>query len=254
VNDPAAAEFDTLAEWTAEVATDLGEQFYIPAGCRGSGSPAVLDWLIDQLDLKAGETLLDCGAGVGGPAGYAAAQRGVHPVLIEPQAGGCRASQQLFGFPALQSDASELPFADGVFDAAWALGVLCTTQAQLELLRELGRVVRPPGRVGLLVLVARELSPPGEPEDSFFPTHDSLNELLRRAGLHTDASRSAADIWNPPDDWQERVDTVETELQNRHGDNRKWQLAERQSKLIAQLLKKSMIEPQMFSLRHAADS
>ena len=51
VTDPAHAEFDTLAEWTAEVAADLGQNFYIPAGCRGSGSPAVLDWLIDQLDL-----------------------------------------------------------------------------------------------------------------------------------------------------------------------------------------------------------
>ena len=65
VTDSADAEFDTLAEWTAEVAADLGQEFYIPAGCRGSGSPAVLDWLIDQLDLSAGELLLDCGAGVG---------------------------------------------------------------------------------------------------------------------------------------------------------------------------------------------
>jgi hypothetical protein len=30
-------------------------------------SPTV-DWLIDELDLTAEESLLDCGAGVGGPA------------------------------------------------------------------------------------------------------------------------------------------------------------------------------------------
>ena len=249
MSDPAAAEFDTLAEWTAQVARDLGQDFRIPAGCRGSGSPAVLDWLIEQLDLNAEEMLLDCGAGVGGPAGYAVAQVGVRPVLIEPQAGGCRASRALFGFPALQADAAGLPFDDDAFDAAWALGVLCTTRAQLELLRELRRVVRPPGRIGLLVLVARELSPPGEPEDSYFPTRDSLSVLVRRAGLRVDACRGVSEIWDPPAQWQQQVQAVEAELQRRYGDNREWQIAERQSELIALLLKKSVIEPQVFSLR-----
>jgi SAM-dependent methyltransferase len=250
VSESAAAEFDTVAEWTAIVAKDLGQDFHIPAGCRGSGSPAVLDWLIEQLDLGSGETLLDCGAGVGGPAAYAAAQRGVRPVLVEPQAGGTQASRALFGFPALRADASVLPFADEAFDAAWALGVLCTTRSQLELLSELRRVVRPPGRIGLLVLVADQLSPAGEPDDSFFPTADSLSDLVDRAGLRIDASRSAADIWDPPVDWRERLEAFESELRARYGDQRAWQLAERQSNLIAQLLGESTIVPQVLSLRH----
>lgn len=250
MSDSAAAEFDTLAEWTARVAADLGPDFHIAAGCRGSGSPAALDWLMDRLELRAGETLLDCGAGVGGPAAYAAAQRGVRPVLVEPQAGGCRASRALFGFPAVRADASALPFLDHAFDATWALGVLCTTRAQSALLGELGRAVRPPGRVGLLVLVAQGLSPPGEPDDSFFPTAESLGDLVHRAGLRIDASRSAADTWDPPAQWQERVETVEAELRARHADTRDWQVAERQSELIAQLLERSTIEPQLLSLRH----
>ncbi len=251
MSEPAAAEFHTLAEWTAQVAKDLGEEFYIPAGCRGSGSPDVLDWLIDRLDLKAGETLLDCGAGVGGPAAYAAQQRGVQPILVEPQAGGCAASRELFGFPALQADASDLPFPDEAFDATWALGVLCTTESQVELLRELRRVVRAPGRIGLLVLVARELSPPGEPEDSFFPTRESLGSLLNEAGLRIEAHRSVADIWQPPEHWQQRVKAVEAELERRYGDDHEWQVAEQQSDRIAQLLKDSVIEPQAFLLRRA---
>lgn len=249
MSESAAAEFDTFAEWTALVAKDLGQDFHIPAGCRGSGSPAVLDWLIEQLDLGSGETLLDCGAGVGGPAAYAAAQRGVRPVLVESQAGGIQASRALFGFPALRADASVLPLADEAFDAAWALGVLCTTQSQLELLRELRRVVRPPGRIGLLVLVADELSPAGEPDNSFFPTADSLSDLVDRAGLRIDASRSAADIWEPPVYWRERLETFESELRARYGDQRAWQVAEHQSNLIAQLLGESTIVPQVLSLR-----
>ena len=251
MTDSAAAEFHTLAEWTAEVALDLGHNFHIPAGCRGSGSPAVLDWLIGQLNLSADETLLDCGAGVGGPAAYAA-QRGVRPVLVEPQAGGCRAARTLFGLPALQADAAALPVADDAFDAAWALGVLCTTQDQLELLGELRRAVRPPGRIGLLVLVARELSPPGEPEDSFFPTAESLSELLQRAGLRVDAWRSAGEIWEPPPRWQQQVEAVEAEMRARHDGDEAWQVAEHQTELIGQLLKESVIVPQLFSLRHTS--
>ena len=83
-SESAAAEFDTPAEWTAGVAKDLGYDFHIPAGCRGSGSPAVLDWLIEHLGIDQNETLLDCGAGVGGPAAYAAAQRDVRPGTVEP--------------------------------------------------------------------------------------------------------------------------------------------------------------------------
>jgi SAM-dependent methyltransferase len=250
VTDPASAEFHTLAEWTAQVALDLGRDFHVPAGCRGSGSPAALDWLIDQLNLSAGETLLDCGAGVGGPAAYAAAHRGVRPVLVEPQAGGCRAAHSLFGFPSLRAGGSALPIADQAVDAAWALGVLCTTEDQLSLLSELRRVTRPPGRIGLLVLVAEELSPSGEPEDSFFPTAELLKDLSHRAGLRIDTWHDATDIWNPPPPWRQRMDRVEAELRARHGDEREWQVAERQSELIAQLLGSSTIVPQLLSLRH----
>lgn len=251
MSDPAGAEFGSLAEWTGQVAHDLGPEYHIPAGCRGSGSPAVLDWLITHLELRSGETLLDLGAGVGGPAAYAASQRSVDPILVEPQAGGCSAAKRLFGFPAIQADASALPFPDGSFDAGWALGVLCTTEEQVDLLRELRRVVQPPGRVGLLVLVARELSPPGEPEDSYFPTRNVLEECMDRAELRIDDWRSAADIWAPPDRWRQRVTAVEDELRRRYGDREDWRVADEQSQRIAGLLKDGMIDPQIFSLRRA---
>ena len=57
------AEFDTLAEWTAEVALELGPDYFLPAGCRGSGRPAALRWLIDRLEITAADRMLDCGAG-----------------------------------------------------------------------------------------------------------------------------------------------------------------------------------------------
>ncbi len=88
------AEFDTIADWTAAAARSLGSDYYLPAACRGSGSPASLDWLLDHLHAGQGTTVLDCGAGVGGPSAYAAIRRGVRPLLVEPEARACRAAQK----------------------------------------------------------------------------------------------------------------------------------------------------------------
>jgi ubiquinone/menaquinone biosynthesis C-methylase UbiE len=152
--DPMAAEFGTVAEWTALVAADLGRQYCIPAGCRGSGQPSALDWLLGRLRPAAGEVLADVGAGVGGPAAYAAEHSGVRPVLVEPEPGACRAAARLFGVPVVRADAMALPWPDASISLAWSIGVLCTlasVEDQRVMLREMRRVLRPGGRIGLLV-------------------------------------------------------------------------------------------------------
>ncbi|HJY94402.1 MAG TPA: methyltransferase domain-containing protein, partial [Streptosporangiaceae bacterium] len=112
-SDPMEAEFDTVAEWTAQVAADLGPEYFVPAACRGSGQPVALDWLLTGLRAGPGEVLLDVGAGIGGPAAYAAGRTGARPVLVEPEPDACRAAARLFGAPVIQGDAIALPFADG---------------------------------------------------------------------------------------------------------------------------------------------
>jgi len=98
-NGPMDAEFDTVAEWTAEVAESLGPQYRIPAACRGSGRPSALDWLLAGLAPRPGDLLIDVGAGLGGPAAYAAERTGVRPVLAEPEPDACRAAARLFAAP-----------------------------------------------------------------------------------------------------------------------------------------------------------
>jgi ubiquinone/menaquinone biosynthesis C-methylase UbiE len=244
-----AAEFDTVAEWTAQVAADLGSAYHIPAGCRGSGTPAALDWLISHLGLAKGEAFLDCGAGVGGPAAYAAQQRAVLPVLVEPEAGACRAASYLFGYPVLRAVASALPVADESFGAAWSLGVLCTMDDQLSLLTELRRVVRPSGRIGVLAFLARGLVEDEQPTGNNFPSVDLLQDLVQRAGLHIEASRSTADLPSAPSDWESRVDTVDRELRQRHSGKPAWQMAEEQGDLIAGLLDRSVVTGELLILR-----
>jgi SAM-dependent methyltransferase len=229
------AEFDTVASWTADVAEELGSDYYLAAGCRGSGSPGSLRWLVDQLGIAASDRMLDCGAGVGGPAAFVVDEVGTRPVLSEPEEGACRAAQRLFGLPVVQA-ASALPFAGGSFDVVWSLGVLCTVADQPQLLRELRRVLGPDGRLGLLVFVARALPLSDQPEGNHFPTEEGLRDLLAAAGLRIETSASAADFSGTPSGWQERADAVEAELERRHHDDPRWQTAVRQSALIGKLL------------------
>jgi len=252
MSDAMNAEFDTVAEWTARVATDLGPDHHVPAGCRGSGSPAALDWLIDRLGLSAGEALLDCGAGVGGPAAYAAEMVGVSPMLVEPEAGGCRAARTLFGFPVVQALGSALPIADATFDAAWSLGVLCTTPHQLELLSELRRTVRPPGRIALLVFVAREPVSTKQPQGNHFPTPHSLETLIESAGLRIEVWHGTSDLPPIPQEWSRRIDAVTAALEERYGTTEAWRVAEQQSKRIADLLAEGAVTGEMVVLRHAS--
>jgi SAM-dependent methyltransferase len=244
------AEFGTVAEWTAQVAKQLGPDYFIPAACRGSGSPAALDWLIDRMGFAPGQVLLDSGAGVGGPAAYGAQQNSVHPVLIEPEAGACRAARKLFDFPVVCGLGTALPFADQSFDAAWSLGVLCTTPDQLSLLKELRRTVRAGGAIGLLVFVAHGRIPSDELPDNHFPTRTALDELVRAASLEVELWHSTADLPAIPSTWTEREAAVTDALKDRYGRTRAWRLAEEQSRAIGHLLDNETLTGEMLILRH----
>lgn len=245
------AEFDTVAEWTAQVAADMGPEYHVPAGCRGSGSPAALDWLAERMELAPGATFLDCGAGVGGPAAYAAQQRELRPVLVEPEAGACRAAQRLFGYPVVQALGSKLPLAEASCDAAWSLGVLCTTPEQLALLTELHRTVRRGGRIGLLAFVARGELPSDELEGNHFPAPERLRQLVDESALHVEYWLRTAELPAIPEEWNQRMDAVTDELTRRHGHTDAWQLAERQSSRIGRLLEDGTLTGELLVLRHA---
>jgi SAM-dependent methyltransferase len=234
VSEEMKAEFDTVAAWTADAALALGPDHFLPAGCRGSGSPGALRWLLDRLELGPGDRLLDAGAGVGGPAAFAAAEAGVRPLLSEPEAGACRAARRLFDLPVVQAG-SDLPFADASVDAVWSLGVLCTVPDQPHFVAELARVLRPGGRLGLLVFVAAGPLPE-QPVGNDFPTRERLDALLAGAGLTVHDSAAADEFPGVPAGWQEQADAVEAELERQHGDDEAWQVAQRQSAAIGRLL------------------
>jgi SAM-dependent methyltransferase len=229
------AEFDTVAGWTEEAVRALGPEYAVPAGCRGSGSEGALRWLADRLDLGPGTRMLDAGAGVGGPAGWLAAQRGLRPVCAEPMVAAVRASRRLFGLPSVVSLGQQLPFGDGAFEAAWCLGVLCTTSDKAGALGELRRVLVDGARLGLLVFVADHPLPPPLPEGNVFPSEAELRGLLADAGFTLDATADA-DLGDSPAEWTERADAVEAEIARRHGDDPAFHQAEENSRRVGRLL------------------
>ncbi len=235
-------EFGTVAGWTQEAVEALGPEHAVPAGCRGSGSEAALRWLADALAVRPGERVLDAGAGVGGPAGWLAAERGVRPVCAEPMVEAVRASRVLFGLPSLVALSQALPLADDTFDVAWCLGVLCTTEDKAELLGELRRVLAPSGRLGLLVFVAERELPPPLPQGNSFPARDELDALLAAAGF-TVTARGEADLSDSPAEWQEAADAVDAEVERRHGDDPRWAESQEQAGRVGRLLRSGALRP-----------
>jgi SAM-dependent methyltransferase len=254
-NDPMDAEFGTVAQWTAEVAESLGPQYRIPAACRGSGRPSALDWLLEGLAPRPGDLMIDIGAGLGGPSAYAAERTGVQSVLAEPEPDACRAAARLFGAPVVQADATALPFADGAASHAWCLGVLCTASgpdAQRAMLRELRRVLRPPGRAGLLVFLATRDRLDNPPEGNHFPSRAQLSALLREVGLTETADADPASLPAPSARWRERTAAVDDELRRRFGDAPPLAAALKQSRRIGQLLQSGELVSQVIRLHRPA--
>ncbi|GAA2058700.1 class I SAM-dependent methyltransferase [Williamsia deligens] len=248
--DAMVDEFDTVAGWTATAIAELGEDHAIAGACRGSGVPSALAWFVEQLGLRAGQTLLDVGAGVGGAAEFAARTREVDVVLMDPMFEACRAARRVFGRRAVVADGAVLPFADSTFDAVWALGVLCTVPDQPGLLRELRRVVATgTGRIGLLVFVATSDDVRGGPEGNDFPTERKLQRMLDDAGLRVDARTTLADLPGPPEAWREQVRRVEALVARDHGDDPRWQSARDQESAISGLIGDGGVVGVLLSLR-----
>lgn len=241
------AEFDTLAAWTADVARELDSASRIPVGCRGSGGPGAMHWLLDHLRAEPDQLFLDNGAGVGGPAAFAAREAGVRPLLTDPQHGACLAARALFGLPALRAAGDGLPIAAGTVGVGWSLGVLCTVDDQPAFLGELRRVLHDQARFGLLVYCAAH---PGglqgqAPDGNTFPTVAGLADLLDRASLQVVSTGWIDEFTRFPADWEDATAAAQAQLARRHGDDPRWRRAQQQSHLMGALLDTGEVRGQL---------
>ena len=229
-----------MARWTHEAARTLGGDHAVPAACRGSGTPAVLDWLLDRLGPSPTARMLDVGAGLGGPAAYAHEQLGVRPLCVDPERDACLAAADLFALPTAIADAGRLPFDAGCFDALWSLGTLCTTEAKGSWLAELRRVARPGAALGLLVLVSTGAAF-GTGAGNAFPSDGELSDLVGRAGFAVTATAWSSELADAGPRWAGAEQRVEREVAARHGADPRYRRVKEQESRLATLLEEGRI-------------
>ena len=161
----------------------------------GATLQIVGETLAEALDLRAGEAVLDVAAG-NGNASLAAARRFARvtstdyvPQLLEK--GAVRAKAEGFDIRFQDEDAEALSFPDGAFDAVMSTFGAMFAPNQVQVARELMRVVRKGGRIGmanwtpegflgeLLRLIAGYVPPPpGTQSPLLWGTEPKIVELF----------------------------------------------------------------------------
>ena len=147
-----------------------------------SASPSVLGPLRQALAGAAGPRLADIGGGTGN---YARALRaeGWDPVVIDRQPEMlARAAEK--GLETIEADARRLPLADASVDAAMLVSMLHHVEEPPAALAEARRILRPGGRLALMVFTREDLADLWL-SDYFpstrawmFESHPTLGELL----------------------------------------------------------------------------
>ncbi|EWT00260.1 SAM-dependent methyltransferase [Intrasporangium oryzae NRRL B-24470] len=246
--EPMEDEFGTMARWTGEAIAALGPDHAVPAACRGSGTPAVLDWLLGRLDPTPATRVLDLGAGLGGPAAYAQERLGVRAVCFDPMRAASGIASSVFRLPAVVGDAARLPFADASFDAAWSLGTLCTTEQKAQWLAELRRVLRDDALLGLLVVVG---TPDGftTPWGNAFPSDDELAELLAGAGFAITEREWSAQLPDADERWQALERGVDDAIAKEHGVDPRYSGVKEQESRMGELLEAGRIRGELLVAR-----
>lgn len=149
------------------------------------------------LGITAGQSALDVGGGLGGPARLLASRYGCHVTVLDLTPEFCKVGATLTARTHLADRVSfvcgsalEMPFADGSFDLAWTQHASMNIADKPRLYAEIHRVLRPGGRFGFFDLMAGPNQPIHFPVPwatdaaySFLLPPDEVRALIADAGF-----------------------------------------------------------------------
>ena len=175
---------------------DLSPDILAPLDQFHSGGLPATRELANLAAIKPGESVLDVGCGVGGPARVLTAEHGakVRAVDLSPgyvEIGRALSKKSGIAVTFEPANALELPFADGSFDMVWTQHASMNIADKPRLYRELRRVLRPDGRLAFHDLLAGEKPGPlhfpvpwaDGPGESFLIGAKDLRALLHLCGF-----------------------------------------------------------------------
>ena len=160
------------------------------------GFPATVE-LADRMPIKAGQRILDIGCGLGGPARYIAKRFQCTVDGIDITAAFVEAAQKLTALIGMQrqvkielGDGQRLPYADAIFDGAYAQHVTMNVSDRATFFAEAHRVLKPGA---FFALTEHGLGPKGNPyyplpwsEDgsgAYLVTPSDTRALLEKTGF-----------------------------------------------------------------------
>jgi sarcosine/dimethylglycine N-methyltransferase len=164
--------------------------------------------LKELAQIRAGDRVLDVGAGLAGPARMLAASPGCRVDCIELSPDYCVAAALLNRLTGLQElvdvhegSALDMPFADASFDAAWMQNVGMNIADKRRLYREIHRVLKPGGRFAFQEMVAGRgeasyfpLPWATDPSDNLLVSADDMRALLADSGFAADYFEDVSDV------------------------------------------------------------
>lgn len=178
-------------------ATPVTPETLAPFDHYHGGGLAATEGLATLLEPQAGESIVDIGSGIGGPARWLANRFNCKVTGVDLTPEFCDAARQLNTHTEmvdrvviLEGSALALPLPDGCFDRAYSQYVVMNIADKLAVYREAARVLKPDGRLVLCHVSAGANGQPdyplpwaGGPEHSFLASDEETRRDLERAGL-----------------------------------------------------------------------
>ncbi len=163
--------------------------------------------LLEVAQIRAGERVLDIGAGLAGSARLLASAVGCRVDCIEMSADYCAGAALLNRLTGLedrievrQGSALDLPFADGSFDVVWMQNVGMNIADKRMLYQEIFRVLVPGGRYAFQEMAAGSVATSyfplpwaTDPADSFLVSAEEMRSLLEQCGFVAELLEDTSD-------------------------------------------------------------